>query len=145
MPEIVVKSVLIQELAGALAGVEILSPPPTPKGRYAIGKASDAAQPAAQRYTKERAALLEKHAKRDEKGAAVRQRFGDNGFQYDLGRGFGATTPEFDAELDAMNDEDVVLSGCRMITHAELGACPITAAQERVLIKAGLLDDKEPE
>lgn len=145
MADIVVKAGLIQDLAGTLGAVEHLTPSATPKGRYALSKACDAALPAAQRYTKERTALLEKHAKKEANGAAVKQPVGNGGFQYDLGQGFGATTPEYDAELATINDEDITLSGCRMITHAELGSCPITAFQERILVKAGLLEDKEPE
>ena len=39
---------------------------------------------------------------------------------------------------------DVELTGCRMITHAELGDCPITAAHEATLLGV-LIEDKEPD
>lgn len=144
MPEITVKAALIFALSETLAQVSVLEPPATPKGRYALSKALDAAVPAGQRYQKEKLALLTKHAKKDGNNLPVTQQYG-NVIAFDFGEGFGVTPSQAQTEIDQMNDEDVTLSGVRMITHAELGALPITAAQESVLIKAGLLEDREPE
>lgn len=143
MPDLVLKAGLVSSTADTLSRVTEL-PGMTIKGRYAMAKALDAIGPAATRYQKEKLALLKAHAKKDEHDIPITQTVG-NVMSFDFGEGFSIVPPDVQAELDEMNDEDVTLSGVRQITHAELNACPITAAQESVLIKAGLLEDKEPE
>lgn len=139
------KAALIEDVAETLELIAALEPPATTKGRYALAKALDAALPARDRYRKEKFGLLTRHAKRDERGQPITQTVGGMTIQFDFGQGFNVVTPEVAEALAELNDEDVILPGVRMITHAELGACPITAGQERVLIRAGLLEDKEPE
>lgn len=144
MPDISIKAELVVMLGEVLAGATNLSPPPTPKGRYALSKAAIALGKHPQLYQDQKKALLEKHAVLVD-GKPSSKELAPGVLQFDMGKGFGNTTPEFDADLKELNDEEITLSGVRQITHAELGACPITAAQEAVLIRAGLLEDREPE
>lgn len=145
MADLVIASAKIPELDRALAALFPLAPPPTPKGRYALSKVAGVVGPAHATYRENYRALLLAHAITDADGKPIARDLGDGRTQYDLGRGFGQTTPEFDAALAELNDEPITLPGCRMITHAELGACPITVQQEQALIAAGILEDKEPE
>lgn len=143
-----VKAGKIALLDAVLGGIFPLEPPPTPKGRYALSKVAGHTGPASVQFQKERLALLEKHAKKGDDGKPVSevvQTAQGPGMRFDMGRGLGVETPEYRAELATIEDEDILLVGCRMITHAELGKCPITVQQERVLIDTGLLEDKEPD
>lgn len=136
------KAKLLLSLDMALAGVLKLSPPATPKGRYALAKAAKALGPAVQTYNEQKLALLTEHAKRDDKGQPITQTV-DQTVSFDFGLGFGAVTPDVTTALEELNDEDVSLPGVRMISHAELGECPITGEQEAVLLGV-LLIDEEP-
>lgn len=148
MPDITIKAgrVLDLDLAlnggivlgGAALGVLQLSPPPTPKGRYALSKVATPIVGHAEKYRENHTALLEKHARKDKDGKPVKDAI-PGGFKYDL-----TDQAAFNAEKKEMDEEPIVLSGVRQITHAELGVCPITGAHERVLIELGLLEDKEP-
>jgi hypothetical protein len=146
MPDIApvpsLKASQLVALDAALSGIFPLSPPPTPKGRYALSKAAKVIGPAHVLYEEQKLALLTKHALKDADGKAVTNTVG-NTVQFDMGRGFGITTPAFAAEFAEMNDEAIELTGCRMITHAELGDCPITVQQETALLGV-LLEDDEP-
>lgn len=131
----------------ALGGLFPLQPPPTPKGRYALAKVANVVGPAHQTYQEQKNALLLKHAVRDAEDKPITRETTLNGqpaTQYDLGAGFGNVTPAYLADLKDLNEEPITLTGCRRITHAELGACPITVQMETALIAAGLLEDSEP-
>ncbi len=141
-----VKASLVPALDVALGGIFPLSPPPTPKGRYALSRAAKVVGPAHQLYQEQKLALLNEHAIKVD-GKPVTQTIQTatgQATQFDMGRGFGVVTEAFTAALKELNDEDIPLTGCRMITHAELGACPITVAQETALLGI-LLIDAEPE
>lgn len=141
MPDLTISTHQLIELAPVLSAVEQLSPPPTAKGRYALAKASAKVGPAFQLYAEQEQKLVQRCAVKDKDGKVAFRPAG-NGLQgFDL---LPELRDEYNAEVKALKDEDVVLQGVRMITHAELGQCPITAAQERVLMECGLLDDVEP-
>ena len=149
MADLVVKAGRLLAVQRTLAEVLGLTPPATPKGRYALSRQASAVEREVEKYTEQHAALLKKHAATNEAGQPLTQPItlpnGQSGVQYDLGAGFGQTTPAFEAELKELNDEDITLPGVRMITHAELGGCPITGTHELILLAAGLLEDKEPD
>ncbi len=140
---VTIKANQLVVLDAVLGGIFPLSPPPTALGRYALSRAAKVVGPAAQAFRAEHQALLVKHALKNPDGSPVAKDLGNGMTQYDLGAGFGKTTPEFDADFKAIGDEDIVLTGCRMITHAELGQCPITVAQETALLGV-LLQDEPP-
>lgn len=139
MTDLIVKASQLIPLDTALGPVLSLTPPPSPKGRYALAKAANAVGPAVQTFREQHVALLQLHAKKDAEGKPVMQQFADGRQQYDI-----ADMEAFSVDFAAIQDEPIVLAGVRMITHAELGSCPITAAQEAVLIATGLLEDMEP-
>lgn len=139
---VIVKASQLTVLDITLGGIFPLSPPLTPKGRYALAKAAKVIGPAHQTYQEQKVALLELHAVKVD-GKAVTESLPNGQTRYDLGAGFGKTTPAFDADFKAINDEDIPLPGVRMITHAELGDCPITLQQEAALLGV-LLVDEEP-
>jgi hypothetical protein len=118
-----------------LQGVEVLTPPPAPKGRYVLAKATDAVLSVLRTYEKARGQVVNEHTEKDEKGNAISPAPGQVKIR---------DVAAFNAVIEPMLDEPVTLPGLRQITRAELGDCPITAFQERVLIKCGLLKDEEP-
>jgi hypothetical protein len=136
MPDVSIPTRLALELqlalcgSPALPGVEVLTPPPLPKGRYVLAKATDAVLSALKPYEKARAGLVEQHKDPVAKSAPGTVQLKD--------------VAAFNKDLEPILEEPVTLTGVRQITREELGPCPITAFQERVLIKAGLLMDCEP-
>lgn len=152
MPDITFKANLLPALqlafagqravngTAAVTGILSLTPPPAPKGRYAFGRQAEKIEREIQGWEKARIALNERHCRRDADGKPVMIDV-PGGQKYDLGDNLVA----FNTELEQMGEEPITLTGVRMVLHAELGDCPLTVQQERVLITAGLLDDKEPE
>lgn len=140
MPDITIKTRLALDLQLALQGrpdlpgIEVLSPPMTPKGRYALAKATTAVTTALKPYEKARGELVEQHAEKVD-GKNVTPAPGQVKLR---------DVVAFNKDLEPMLDEDLTLSGVRQITRDELGACPITAFHERILLAAGLLPDVEP-
>ena len=134
MPDPIISSKLLAELAPVLTDIEKLSPPPKAKGRYALAKVSAIAGPAFTILSTQQMALATRLGT-DHKQA-------ENG-----GVTFSIPTDrreEWATESAALLEETVTLTGCRMITNAELGECPLTIQQVRVLIACGLLEDVEP-
>lgn len=119
-----------------LQGIELLTPPPSPKGRYVVAKAVDSVMSALKTYDKARAGLVDQYVEKDDKGVPVAAGPGQVKLRDAVG---------FNRDIESVLDEPVTLAGLRQITRAELGACPITAFQERVLVKCGLLSDQEPD
>lgn len=140
MADITIKTGQLRDTLVVLVGLAPLSPPPSPKGRYWLGKALDKIDGEFKTFEKVRGALMDEHADRDERGKPV---------TYIAASGAASIRMRDQAAFDAAYAEiaaqDVVLTNCRQITRAELGACPITVQQERQLIAVGLLEDKEPE
>ena len=141
MPDITVPMDLFIALAPALGDINTLKPPALPKGRYVLQKALDQCETPFTAFQKWEQAFIKRVAVCDaESGEPILKPLG-NGFHFDY-------NPDVKAEAEAERAEKfatpVVLAGLRMITHAELGNCPITGAQERLLIKVGLLEDSEP-
>ncbi len=132
-------------LNAVLGGLFQLQPAPNAKGRYILARAVPTVGPALKIYTDQKLALLQLMAIKDVEGEPVSRDTGGGNIQFDLGNGFGNSTPEFDAALKAIDEEVITLTDCRTITHAELGACPITVQMEAVLIDCGLLENKEPD
>ncbi len=142
MSDTTIKAAQLETLNTALLGVFPLTPPPTPKGRYFLSTAAGIIGPSTTTYQQNKQALIEKWAKRDDEGKLISVVNTDA-----LGRKV-ATFPltdavAFAAELKEIDDIDIVLTGVRVITHAELGACPITVAQETAL-RGILLEAVEP-
>lgn len=140
MSDITLKTGQLRDTLVALAGVAPLSPPPSPKGRYWLGKALDKIEGEFKTFEKVRGALMDDHAERDEKGAKVTFTPPGGVEQYKM-----KDQAVYDAAYAEIAAQEVVLTNCRQITRAELGACPITVQQERQLMAVGLLEDKEPE
>ena len=120
-------------------GILDLKPPPAPKGRYVLAKAAKAAAAETPTYQESVFEVLKEHATRDEQNEPI----------ITVSDAGSVSVVPQDAEalnkaLEELGEEEIVLAGVRMLTHAELGDCPITARQERLLIEVGLLEDKEP-
>lgn len=141
MPDLTLKTRTALDLRAALvgtdkaAGVETLTPPMTPKGRYVVTKATIAVTTALKAYDGLQAKLIDQYCERDGEGRPVM--LGPNSFKM-------RDIAGYNAENNVLLDEDVTLAGVRQITRAEVGECPITAQHERILIAAGLLEDAEP-
>lgn len=125
---------LIRIWKGCL-GVDELSPPMAVKARYVIAKAMGHMEDLVKKHDKAHDALARSCAKRDDKGKLIRQ-----------GGGFAIDPDAVDTyteELQKLLDVEVVLPGVRLITRAEIGACPITQMTERHLL-GFLIEDVEP-
>lgn len=137
MADVTVANSRLSALAQVLSQVAVLTPPPAPKGRYVLSKATPKVIKEAQAHEAAVTPLLDDFATCDAEGTPI---------FVDLpggGRSF-AIRSEKQAEWNAIQDELVTLAGVRQLTRAELGACPITVQQEMVLIECGLLEDAEP-
>jgi hypothetical protein len=141
MPELSLTTDQLIALAPVLAEIENLSPPPTAKGRYALAKASAKAGPAFKLYAEQEQKLVARVAVKDKDGNPVLKDLGNGQAHFEVLPEF---KDEYAKEMADLKAEPVVLEGVRAVTHAELGVCPITVAQEKVLIASGLLEDKEP-
>ena len=128
-------------LAPVLKAMESMIPWGSPKGRYVASKASDHSIPPFEAHAKQERTLIERVSIKDEKGNTLFTPLGNNQFKYEVQP---ELKEEYDAELKEMSAGEVVLRGARAITRAELGALPITVAQERILVSVGLLVDEEP-
>lgn len=122
------------DLYMALKGVDDLTPPMTPKGRYVLAKAMLQLEPIVVAYEKARNAAAMSFAKRDEAGKVVSLAEGRVALEDPEG---------FTEAHEALLAKEVTITGTRLVTRAELGACPITQKTERVLLGV-LLDDVEP-
>lgn len=120
-----------------LAEIAPLTPPMNPKGRYICTKALLAIQKAAESHTTALNEFL---------NGAVTQDEGGNPIFKDIGEGMRSFTvrPEFQQAYEDIQNEKVSFPTIRMITREELGPCPITMGHELVLLRVGLLEDKEP-
>lgn len=140
MADITISTKQLADLAPVLGEVLRLSPPPIAKGRYALAKAGAKAVPAFELFAEQDQALARRCATVDKDGKPIWTALA-NGTAFTVR---DEMKEEYAAEKKALFSEEVVLSGVRQITHAELGQCPITAHQEMVLIDCGLLEDVEP-
>lgn len=141
MADITITTEQLADLAPVLTEVLDLTPPPTAKGRYALAKVGAKVDPAFKVFAEQDAALAKRVATTDEKGAPVMTALPGGQVHFNVRP---EMQDEYTAERKAILAEPVVLTGVRQITHAELGACPITARHEMILIECGLLEDKEP-
>ena len=142
MPDLTIPMDLFVVLAPALVEINTLKPPPSPKGRYVLQKALDLSEKPLAEVQKAEQALIRRGAVKDDTGNVLYTPTGKPGelrFEW-----MPELHEECEAERAALMAALVTLTGLRAITHAELGACPITGAQERLLIKVGLLEDAEP-
>jgi hypothetical protein len=128
----------VLELEIALIEIEGAPIPPTPKGRYALAKASDKVVAVAERFRKEQKKLLEEHARKDEKGKPIKTKLGNERVKYDLVDEDAYTEAE-----STLFDEEVKLTGIRPVTHEELGSCPLSVRAMRLLLGV-LIVDEEP-
>jgi hypothetical protein len=76
-----------------------------------------------------------------EDGQPVLKPMGNGQFHFEVQK---ELQEEYTAAMQELLGGEVVLRGARAITRAELGALPITVAQERILVSVGLLVDEEP-
>lgn len=141
MSDLTVTASQIAALHATLSAVERLSPPPTPKGRYVLSRASERVVAEAALIEKATMGLVRLCATVDDQNEPILTPDGEGRVSFSLRP---EKVVEYQDALGGLMAESVVLAGVRQITHAELGECPITVEQERVLIAAGLLEDCEP-
>lgn len=132
MPDQILTTEQLARLAPVLAALGPLTPPPSAVGRYAIIKATTKAEVAFAAFAKAESELTNR--------CAV------PGSLKDVGNGQATftvkpeLTEEYATQRTALLAEPVTLTGVRAITRAELGECPITINQDRVLVECGLLE-----
>lgn len=141
MPDITIKTSQLVELTPVLAEVLRLSPPPTARGRYALAKVGGKVDPAYKLFAEQDQALAVRVATLDKDEKPILKALDNGRIHFNVRP---EMQEEYARESKALLEEEVVLSGVRQITHAELGVCPITARHEMVLIDCGLLEDLEP-
>lgn len=132
MPDLIITTEQLTRLAPALAALAPLTPPPSAAGRYVAIRATTKAEAAFTSYAKVANELT--------------ARCVVPGTLKDVGGGRASFTvkPElvetYTTEHAALMAEPITLTGVRAITRAELGECPITIQQDRVLVECGLLE-----
>jgi hypothetical protein len=142
MAELTIIAGQLEALSTTLSELESLTPPPAPKGRYVLAKIGTRVTTEYEIFKTSFKKFLDEMVTTDEEGKP----------KYDAGLTPDLVTftikpdkiVEYTEGLAAMLSESVVLTGTRAVTHAELGACPITIGQEKVLIACGILIDEEP-
>lgn len=127
----------LNAVATALDGMGTLTPPPTSKGRWLIVKALPKMVAEAQAYSAELKKWLDTVVTKDEGGNPI---YGTANGQVT----FNFQSPEDAAHFAEIQNEQVTLTGLRPLTRVELGECPITVAQEFLLVESGFLEDSEP-
>lgn len=135
MPDHTISTEQLTMLAPALTAIQTLAPK-NAKCRYAIAKLTDATDVAFARFGK----IVQQLATE----CAVPDSMRDTGNGRVTFQIADQHRERYLRESAALLTEEVVLSGVRPITHAELGECPLTIEQEKVLIQCKLLDDVEP-
>ncbi len=132
MPDLTITTEQLTRLAPVLAALAPLSPPPSANGRYAIIRATEKAESAIKPFATAEAEMM--------------TRLAVPGTIKDAGNGrvtFSIAAEhqeEYATQRAAMFAEPITLTGVRAITRAELGECPITVQQDRVLVECGLLE-----
>ena len=142
MAELTIIAKQLEALSTTLSELESLTPPPAPKGRYVLAKIGTKVTAEYEIFKTSFKKFLDEMVTTDEDGKP----------KYDDGPTPASVTftikpdkiAEYTEGLAAMLNESVVLTGTRAVTHAELGACPITIGQEKILIACGILIDEEP-
>lgn len=128
-------------IAEALGALHDLQPPLGVKAKYVVGRAAPKIAAEAQTYMNQKLDLMRKHAPRDEKNEPIlvvtEIAPGKQSFQ---------VTPvdpaAYKAEADALDNEVIPIPGSRMITHAEVGACPIPQGAYNVLLGTVIVDEE---
>lgn len=141
MPDLTLTTGQLAALHPVLIALDTLTPPPTPKGRYVLSKAATQVAAEHTAYQKVVLEFLKTVVTRDEKDEPIFTPTDAGGVSFTIAP---EKLADYQSGIAGLADEPVTLTGVRQITHAELGACPITVEQERVLIAAGLLEDAEP-
>ena len=132
MADLTLTTEQLSRLMPVLAALGPLTPPPSAVGRYAIIKATTKAEAVFAAFAKSEAELT--------------QRCAVPGSLKNLGNGQASFTvtpelaEEYTTQRAALLAEPVTLTGVRAVTRAELGECPITISQDRVLVECGILD-----
>ncbi len=140
MPDFTLTTKQALALYPVLIGIGPLTPPPTPKGRYVLGKATTGITgpaSAAEKEGMDRARLVATRDDQDQPILKVTPR----GVTFDVQP---SLRDEYAKDVAEWEAKPVVLTGVRQITRAELGECPITVEMELVLVECGLLEDTEP-
>ena len=134
MPDLIVTAAQLVALEPVLVALNRMTPPPLPKGRYVLAKASAAAASAMPAIHKRVFDLIAE--------MSDSQTPGDDGqvtFSIPADK-----QQAYHAKLAELENDTVTLAGVRAITQAELGSCEITIEMTRILMMAGLLEDIEP-
>lgn len=137
MADLMIAKKHLNALATALNAMGSLTPPPSAKGRWVIVKAIPKVTAKAQEYAADLKKWLDSVVTQDDSGAPLYAMHAET------------MRFEFKDQADAahfaeIQDETVTLDGVRQLTRAELGDCPITVAQEYMLVESGFLEDSEP-
>ena len=141
MPDLTITTQQLSQLQPTLAAISGLTPPPTPKGRYVLSKAQEKAAAEYTTYQKSLMDFIKTMVTQDEAGEPILEDAGNGQVRFTIRPD---KQDEYAAGTKGLAEESVTLIGVRQITHAELGACPITIEMERALIVCGLLEDVEP-
>jgi len=133
MADLTLPTSKIIDVYKAIQSIDNLSPPMAPKARYVLNKVMIQVEPVIAKYDKERIAAANAFAKRED-GKIV-----------SLGDGkIALEDPEAYREAEEkLLAAEVTITGTRLVTRVEVGACPLTQFAERVLLGV-LIADEEP-
>jgi hypothetical protein len=134
---------LLPALHGQMQTLFSLQPPPPPRGKYFFAKIAQKVAAELPLYNQQRFELLKKHAPLDEKGEPVLlvTDFGNGQSEVKIHPIDQAAFNTEDAELGST---PIVLAGIPLLTHAELGDCPIPQGAYTLMLGV-LIKDEPPE
>lgn len=134
---------LLPALYSAVQSTFSLQPPMTPRGKYLLAKIATGIAAELPHYQQQKFELLQKHAAKDEENAPI-LRVTDKG----NGQSEVACDPvdkaAFNAEDANLGSTPVTLPGLSLLTHRDIGDCPIPQGPYSIMLGVLIEDPGHP-
>ncbi len=131
MPDLTITTEQLTRLAPVAAAVQPMAFP-TATARYVVIRFSEKVEAAIKPFAEAESGMMTKYAM----PGSIKQN-GAGRVTFDIAAEAQAA---YTAERATLLAEPVTLTGVRALTRTELGECPITVQQDRVLVECGLLE-----
>lgn len=133
----------VQAFSMDVQSIFTLQPPPAPRGKYWLAKISQFLSAEIPHYQQEKLDLLRKHAAKDDKGEPVLRVVdkGNGQQEINIDPVDRAAFVKDDGEL---YNTPVTIPGVPMLSHADLGDCPIPQGAYTRLLGTVILDEGPP-
>ncbi len=131
MPDLTITTEQLTRLAPVAAAVQPMAFP-TATARYVVIRFSEKIEAAIKPFAEAESGMMTKYAV---PGSIKQTAAGRVTYEIATER-----QADYNAERATLMAEPITLTGVRALTRAELGECPITVQQDRVLVECGLLE-----